>query len=173
MSVAPQHPTKIRSAKPEDITQVHAIYCHYVLHTPTDMHHNPPSFDSFLAEYESLTSLELPYFVAVAPPYLDAVQSADEATTTSLEQQKKSSERILGFIHAFPFRGYKLGYSHTAELAIICHPESIKHGVGSALMKAFLKRSMHLKWCAYEVDSLVLPQLEVSGSSGSLQTPPY
>jgi L-amino acid N-acyltransferase YncA len=138
MSVAFKLPPVIRSARPEDIPQVHAIYSHYVLHTPTDMHHVPPSLASFAADYGSLTSLDLPYLVAVASPYVDISQSPNEASETSLKQESQDTGHVLGFIHAFPFRGYKLGYSHTAELAIICHPDVIKHGVGSALMKAFL-----------------------------------
>ena len=138
MSAAFGPPTIIRPARPEDIPQVHAIYSHYVLHTPTDMHHVPPSLASFAAEYESLTSLDLPYLVAVTSPDPDMSQSQNETSETTLKHQSQDAERVLGFIHAFPFRGYKLGYSHTAELAIICHPDAIKHGVGSALMKAFI-----------------------------------
>ncbi|KAK2735143.1 hypothetical protein CKAH01_07927 [Colletotrichum kahawae] len=103
----------VRAATLEDMDTVHAIYSHYILHTPTDMHHVTPSLTSFIAEYENISSRNLPYLVAVG--------------------------RILGFIHAFSFRGYKVGYSHTAELAIICHPGAIKQGVGSALMKEFLR----------------------------------
>ncbi|KAH9227229.1 hypothetical protein K456DRAFT_1849272 [Colletotrichum gloeosporioides 23] len=104
---------KVRAAVLQDMDMVHAIYSHYILNTPTDMHHVPPSLTSFIAEYEDLSSRNLPYLVA--------------------------TECILGFIHAFPFRGYKVGYSHTAELAVICHPGAIKQGVGSALMKEFLR----------------------------------
>ena len=106
----------IRPATAEDITHVHAIYTHYVIHTITDLHHEPPSLSSFIAEYETLTSSGLPFLVA-----------------TSL-----SESRILGFIHAFPFRGYKIGYASTVELCIMCHPAHTRRGVGSALMKTFL-----------------------------------
>ena len=116
MSAAAE-PPMIRPAKAEDIPYIHSIYSHYVLHTVTDLHHVPPTLSSFTVEYESLTSAGLPYLVA---------------TSSSSEAQ------ILGFIHAFPFRGYKIGYAYTCELAIICHPDATRRGVGSALMNAFL-----------------------------------
>ena len=135
----PLEPAVVRSATLEDIPQVHAIYSHYVLHTSTDMHHVPPSLAFFTAEFESLTGLGLPYLVAVAPSHLgNSVNTADKVAGTTSKQASQDSARVVGFIHTFPFRGYKLGYSHTAELAIICHPDAIKRGVGSDLMHAFL-----------------------------------
>lgn len=135
----------VRTATPEDIAHVHAIYIHYVLHTATDMHHAPPSLTSFTAEYETLLSSGLPYLVAVPPPDLVISQPslANAATDDSASKQQPSQAQdpghpILGFIHAFPFRGYKVGYAGTAELAIMCHPNAVKRGAGSALMQAFL-----------------------------------
>lgn len=130
---------EIRSAQSKDIAHVHAIYCHYVVHTITDLHHEPPSLSSFTADFESLTSSGLPYLVAVSSPRPDSSQPSDQAFESStMGHAQADEERILGFIHAFPFRGYKIGYARTAELAIMCHPDAIQKGVGGALMKAFL-----------------------------------
>lgn len=130
---------KVRAAVLQDMDMVHAIYSHYILNTPTDMHHVPPSLTSFVAEYEDLSSKNLPYLVATGFHELDMPQPMTMSTDIWSQQQSQPAERILGFIHAFPFRGYKVGYSHTAELAVICHPGAIKQGVGSALMKEFLR----------------------------------
>lgn len=138
MSLSFNTPPIIRPAGPEDILKVHTIYSHYVLHTPTDMHHVPPSLASFAADYQAYISHGFPYLVAVDSPDLGKPQSTTETATIGLKQPGEDAHRVLGFVHAFPFRGSKLGYSHTAELAIICHPDAIKHGVGSALMASFL-----------------------------------
>lgn len=128
----------VRTAAPEDISHVHAIYSHYILHTATDMHHVPPSLTSFTDEYETLLSCGLPYLIAIASPEPDISPPSARAADSVSEQQNQGPGHILGFIHAMPFRGYKVGYSLTAELAIMCHPDSVKRGVGSALMQAFL-----------------------------------
>lgn len=130
----------VRSATPEDISQIHAIYSHYISHTPTDMHHTPPDLVSFTADYESLVSRDLPYLVAVPSPGLNIQECSEKTDTTNnyIQDQRQDAGRILGFIHGSPFRGHKVGYSHTAELTIICDPHAIKRGVGGALMKAFV-----------------------------------
>lgn len=135
----PEMSVIVRAATLEDMDMVHTIYSHYILHTPTDMHHVTPSLTSFIAEYENISSRNLPYLVAVASPELDMPQPPTIRSDIGSQQKTQPAGRILGFIHAFPFRGYKVGYSHTAELAIICHPGAIKQGVGSALMKEFLR----------------------------------
>jgi L-amino acid N-acyltransferase YncA len=139
MSTFPNSSCNVRAARLGDIPQAHAIYSHYVLHTPTDMHHVPPSLASFSAEYDSLTSYGLPYLVAVALPEAPGPRLSEGTPSLNSDAQNQpDTERVLGFIHAFPFRGYKFGYSKTAELAIICHPDATKRGVGSKLMEAFL-----------------------------------
>lgn len=128
----------VRTATPEDIPHVHAIYSHYVLHTATDLHHVPPSLAAFTAEYETSLALGLPHLVAVTAP--DSARAAEY----HLQQVPPSPEEpgaagpVLGFIHATPFRGHKVGYARTVELAIMCHPGAVQRGVGSALMQAFL-----------------------------------
>jgi L-amino acid N-acyltransferase YncA len=124
----------VRPATPDDIPQVYAIYSHYVLHTPTDMHHSPPTLSSFTADYHSITSLNLPYLIAVTP---SSTTSSTQTPETNPRQEHPM--RVLGFVHAFPFRGTKAGYAHTAELAIMCAPDATKRGVGSALMESFLR----------------------------------
>lgn len=136
MSVVAE-PHIIRPAQAGDIPDVYDIYSYYVLHTITDLYHETPSLGSFTAEYESLTSNGLPYLVAVSSSGLANPQTTAQARENSVVEHTQPPE-VLGFIHAFPFRGYKVGYAITAELAIMCHPDAIKKGVGSALMKAFL-----------------------------------
>lgn len=106
-----------RPARRADVPQIHAIYSHYVLHTITDMHHEAPKLESFLTEVETTLSHGMPYIVAIDP---------------------KDGDEVLGFIRGYSFRGYKVGYAQTVELAIMCHPDQTKRGIGSALMKAFL-----------------------------------
>lgn len=113
----------VRNAQKEDLPQIHAIYRHFVLKTITDLHHEPPSLEDFNIEFETLLSHDMPYLTAVAT---------------------EDKEKVLGFIHAFPFRGYKLGYARTVELAIMCHPDAIERGIGSALMKSFLESLRNL-----------------------------
>lgn len=117
--------TLTRAATPKDVPQIHAIYTHYVNNTITDLHHKPPSLDDFMIDFKSLLFHDMVYLVAT---------------------DTEDDNRVLGFIHAFPFRGYKLGYAQTIELAIMCKPDAIRRGVGSVLMGAFLVSLQKLGW---------------------------
>ena len=132
----------VRPATSKDLPEILDIYSHYILHTTTDMHHSPPTLAALTADFESILSLNFPYLVAVAStPPIDSTESSGHDSgigTIYPKQEEQHQERVVGFIHAFPFRGYKAGYACTAELAIICHPDATRHGVGSVMMEAFL-----------------------------------
>lgn len=110
----------IRSATVEDLPQVQSIFEYYVLNTVVSFLVQKPPADYIKSRYQDSTSRNLPYLVAV----------------------EKGSGKVLGYTYASAFRGFMLGYGHSVEMTIFCHPDHKGQGIGRQLMDAML-RALH------------------------------
>jgi len=123
----------VRPATEADLAQVRDIFEHYVLNTVISFLTQKPSLDYISTRYNDSVSRGLPYFVAV-----DETQEG----------------KVVGYASSSPFRGYMLGYGHTVEITLICHPEHTGRGIGSLLISRLiseLKIATHLsKEVGYE-----------------------
>ena len=126
-------PPLIRSARESDLPQIHAIFTHFVQHTMINFRHQTTMPDHERAQLQEIQAKGFPYLVAV-----DGVPSSGETATPIAAEP--STERVLGYANAHPFRGAKEGYAHTVELTIFVRPEATGQGrVGPALMEALLE----------------------------------
>jgi L-amino acid N-acyltransferase YncA len=110
----------IRSASESDLAQIHSIYEYYVLHTVVPFLINKPPLEYIKSRFEATRDRGLPYLVA---------QQHDSDTTS----------HVVGYAYASPFRGFMLGYGHSVEMTIFCHPDYVGKGVGSSLMQELLR----------------------------------
>lgn len=117
----------IRAAKIEDLPQARAIFAHYVLNTVVNFLHNVPSSESFQAKYEDIAKRQLPYIVAVEHASSD------------------KEEVVVGYAYATGFRGTSLGYAHTVEMSLFCHPEHTNRGIGGKLISELLNQLRQTK----------------------------
>lgn len=108
----------MRQATQSDLPQVRQIFNHYVLNTVVSFLVQPPPPDYIRSRFESSLERNLPYLVAV--------DSSD------------GGETVVGYAYASAFRGFMLGYAHTVEMSIFCHPKHISRGIGSQLMVELL-----------------------------------
>ncbi|CRG86156.1 hypothetical protein PISL3812_03159 [Talaromyces islandicus] len=111
---------KIRAATENDISQVHAIYSHYVANTVLTFMQTTPPLQSMLDKFKTNTeSRRLPYLVAV---------------------DKSNDKTVLGFAYLSPFRGTMFSYGPTVELTIFLSPEYKQNGIGSYLLAELLSK---------------------------------
>ena len=102
----------VRPAVAEDMSSVNGIHKYYVLNTVITFIHEANTDDATLESYNKIRAEGLPYLVAV----------------------EDGSKSILGYCYVSGFRGVKLGYRHSLELSIFCHPQHVRRGVGKALL---------------------------------------
>ena len=122
----------IRSASESDLTQIHSIYEYYVLNTVVPFLINKPPSDYIRSRFVASRERGLPYLVA----------------------QKEDSDgisQIVGYAYASPFRGFMLGYGHSVEMTIFCHPDHVAQGIGSSLMRELLGSLKETKHVGREV----------------------
>lgn len=123
----------VRLATESDLAQVRDIFEHYVLNTVISFLTQKPSLDYIATRYKDSISRRLPYLVAI-----------DES----------QDGKVVGYACSSAFRGYMLGYGHTVEITLICHPQYTGRGVGSLLISRLiteLKNTTHLsKEVGYE-----------------------
>ncbi|KEF55179.1 uncharacterized protein A1O9_08833 [Exophiala aquamarina CBS 119918] len=126
-------PVIVRPATESDLHQVRDIFEHYVLNTVVSFLTQKPSLDYIATRYRDSMSRQLPYLVAV-----------DES----------QDGKVVGYACSSAFRGYMLGYGHTVEITLICHPQYTGRGIGSLLISQLvtnLKNATHLcKEVGYE-----------------------
>ena len=125
----------IRSASESDLSQIWSIYEYYVLNTVLSFLIEKPPIDYIKSRFEATLERGLPYLVAQ-------------------QNISDSASKIIGYAYASPFRGFMLGYGHSVEVTIFCHPDHICQGVGSSLMRellSLLKQTKHVsKELGYE-----------------------
>ncbi|ETI19457.1 hypothetical protein G647_09291 [Cladophialophora carrionii CBS 160.54] len=105
----------IRPATEDDLPQVREIFEHYVLNTVVSFLVKKPPSDYIASRFREITARNLPYLVAV-----------DDNT------------QIVGYSYASAFRGYMIGYSHTVEISLFCHPAHTNKGIGSQMIKRLI-----------------------------------
>ena len=145
-------PTHVRPARESDVPQIHAILTHFVQHTIITFRHQMTSLDHERSLLQEIQAEGFPYFVAID-------SALGSGVTEPHATADPSTERVLGYVNAHPFRGAKEGYTHTVELTIFVRPEATRQGrVGPALMNALL-------------EALRQRGTEASGTGGGEETP--
>ncbi|EXJ82586.1 hypothetical protein A1O3_06399 [Capronia epimyces CBS 606.96] len=118
----------VRPATHADLPQVREIFEHYVLNTVVSFLVQRPPPDYIQGRFQDITSRNLPYLVAV-----------------------DDGGQVLGYSYVSAFRGYMLGYGHTVELSLFCHPQHRNKGVGSQLLQQLLQTLRTTKHVTKEV----------------------
>jgi phosphinothricin acetyltransferase len=114
----------VRNASEEDLPQIQEIFEHYVLNTIVSFLVQKPPPNYIVSRFRETTARNLPYLVAL-----------------------DDSDQVVGYSYASAFRGFMLGYGHTVEISLFCHPQHTKKGVGSQMMKrliALLRCAKHV-----------------------------
>ena len=120
--------TSVRSATVEDLPQIRSIFEYYVLNTVVSfLVQNPPP-EYIMSRYQDSMSRNLPYLVAV----------------------EDESGKVVAYTYASAFRGFMLGYGHSVEMTIFCHPAHKGTGIGNQLMDALLKALRDTKHASKE-----------------------
>jgi L-amino acid N-acyltransferase YncA len=115
--------TQIRHAEQFDIPQILTLYKYYVANTVITFLIKEPAETYISSRLSACQDRGLPYLVA----------------------EDCSSSKIIGYCSASAFRGFMLGYGHTVEMTIFVHPEHIKRGIGSLLMKELVQKLREAK----------------------------
>jgi L-amino acid N-acyltransferase YncA len=108
---------EVRQAGNHDLPQVQAIFEYYVLNTVVSFLIQKPPSDYIKSRFEESKKRRLPYLVAI----------------------EADAGKIVGYAYASAFRGFMLGYGHSVEMTVFCHPEHRKKGIGDELMDELLK----------------------------------
>ena len=112
-------PVSIRPATAEDMTQVQAIYAHYVTRTAASFEEEVPSVDEMRRRRAEVLARGLPYLVA------------------------EEDGEVLGYTYAGPWRP-RSAYRYTVEDSIYVAPFVQRRGVGKALLGALIDRCAEL-----------------------------
>jgi L-amino acid N-acyltransferase YncA len=123
---------RVRPASQSDLIQIHEIYQYYVVNTVITFLINKPPIDYIKSRFEATRERGLPYLVAE--------QHGSECTS-----------QVVGYAYASPFRGFMLGYGHSVEMTIFCHPDHVGQGVGSSLMMELLRLLKEMKHVSREL----------------------
>ncbi|KAK5412469.1 hypothetical protein LTR06_005439 [Exophiala xenobiotica] len=105
----------VRPAIEIDLPQIHEIFEHYVLNTVVSFLVQKPPANYIASRFKESINRNLPYLVAI-----------DE------------NNRVVGYSYASAFRGFMLGYGHSVEISLFCHPEHRHKGIGSKMLKDLL-----------------------------------
>ena len=106
---------QIRKALLGDLPQSYDIYMFYVRDTVLTFLTLPPPLEVFQQRFDASVLRGLPWLVAV----------------------NEESQRVLGYAYASAFRT-SLGYGHTVEITVFCHPQQTSKGIGSKLLGELL-----------------------------------
>ena len=118
----------VRSALESDLAQIHSIFEYYVLNTVVSFLIKKPPLDYVKSRFEATRDRGMPYLVAQ-------------------QHDSDAPSQIVGYAYASPFRSFMLGYGHSVEMTIFCHPDYIGKGVGDSLMRELLqllKKTKHV-----------------------------
>ncbi|RVX68791.1 hypothetical protein B0A52_07677 [Exophiala mesophila] len=121
----------VRAATDNDLVEVRDIFSHYVLNTVISFLVQSPSLDYIASRYRDAHARGLPYLVAV---------------------DDSAGGRVVGYASASAWRGYMLGYGHTVEITLICHPDYTRRGIGRQLLAQLVHHLRNTKHVTREVD---------------------
>ncbi len=107
---------RIRSASPEDVPAVAAVYAHYVEHSLATFDLVPPDAAWWTAKLADLTAAGLPFLVA------------------------EEAGELIGFAYVAPWR-VKPAYRRTVEDTVYLAPGRTGRGAGRALLAELLVRA--------------------------------
>jgi L-amino acid N-acyltransferase YncA len=107
---------RIRSACPDDVDAITAVYRHHVLHGTGTFEEEPPSVEEMADRLARVQTRGWPWLVA----------EADDA--------------VIGYAYAAQFRD-RAAYRFACENSIYVHPDHVGAGVGRALLDALLQAS--------------------------------
>lgn len=119
----------VRPAERRDLPQIQAIYEHYVINTVAALLVQKPPVDYISSRFDGAKERNLPYFVAV----------------------DRTGDQVLGYSYASAFRGFMLGYAHSVEISVFCHPDYTSQGIGSSLISRLLEELKRTKHVASEL----------------------
>jgi phosphinothricin acetyltransferase len=119
----------VRPAESADTEQIKPIFDYYVLNTVLSFLTQKPPEEYVRSRYEASKQRQLPYLVAV----------------------EAESAKVVGYAYASAFRGFMLGYGHTVEITIFCHPQHRRQGIGGLLMQAMLGALRQTRHLSHEV----------------------
>lgn len=125
----------VRPATVDDLPQVRAIFEYYVLNTAVSFLVQKPPPDYISTRFHESGNRNLPYLVAV-----------------------DDKGRVVGYSYASAFRGFMLGYGHSVEISLFCHPEHQNEGIGSQMISRLLnmlRTTKHLSKEAGHEDNLI------------------
>ena len=123
---------RVRPASQSDLTQIHVIFQYYVMNTVVSFLINKPPIDYIQSRFEATRERGLPYLVAEY-------------------HGSGCTSQVVGYAYASPFRGFMLGYGHSVEMTIFCHPDHVGQGVGSGLMMELLRLLRETKHVSREL----------------------
>ena len=122
---------QIRPAEEADLGAIHSIFAYYVKNTVVSFLINDPPRGYVKSRFNSSRARNLPYLVAEL-------------------REPNGAAKVVGYTYASAFRGFMLGYGHTVEMTIFCHPDHTKVGIGGAMMKELLRRLENTKHQSHE-----------------------
>lgn len=121
-------PVTVRPATEADLPQIQQIFEYYVLNTVVSFLVQKPPSDYIASRYRDSIGRGLPYLVAV-----------------------DGYGGVLGYSYASAFRGHMLGYGHTVEISLFCHPDHTNKGIGSRMIKQLIDELRTTKHISREV----------------------
>ena len=105
----------MRDATEEDLPAIQSIYAHHVRHGLASFEEIPPDIAEVAHRRDVARDNGLPYLVA------------------------EKDGTVQGFAYASPFRT-RSGYRYTIEDSVYVAPETLRTGIGSALLSAVIER---------------------------------
>jgi phosphinothricin acetyltransferase len=114
-------PLTVRDAREEDISTVQKIYAHHVLTGTSSFEEVPPTTDELLSRRKDVLKEDLPYLVA------------------------ERAGEVVGYSYASLYRA-RSAYRFTIENSVYVDHRLGRHGIGSSLLAALLRRSELGRW---------------------------
>jgi phosphinothricin acetyltransferase len=105
----------IRDSREDDMTQVHSIYSHHVLHGAASFEEEPPSVEELTRRRAEVLGRGLPYLVA------------------------EMDGQVAGYTYAMPYRSRR-AYRFTLEDSVYVDHRLNRRGIGGALLAQLIAR---------------------------------
>jgi L-amino acid N-acyltransferase YncA len=111
----------VRDSSPDDVVEIHSIYCHHVLHGTASFEEVPPSVDELTRRRAGVIADGLPYLVA------------------------ELDSRIAGYAYASSYH-QRCAYRFTIEDSVYVDHRLARRGIGHALLSALIARCEAGDW---------------------------